>query len=159
MGYDDFINAVAGRTAVSTEQATTITRATLQTLAERISGGETHDLADQLPDGLDDYLRKPLPAGETAEPFGLGEFVQRVSARSGIDGALASAAVRAVLTTMRESVSEDEFDDMVSQLPKEFWEVVPVGVPAGARRGRPRTATPRARSSPVASRGRRGRLQ
>ncbi|MFS8478828.1 MAG: DUF2267 domain-containing protein [Micromonosporaceae bacterium] len=159
MAYDDFINAVASRTAVSTAQASTITEATLRTLADRISGGEANDLADQLPEGLDDYLRKPLPARETAQPFGLGEFVQRVAARAGVDGVLASSGVRAVLTTMRETVSADEFDDMVAQLPKEFWQVVqPEDVPAGAR-GRPQAATPRPRSNPVGSRRRRGRLQ
>lgn len=136
MAYDDFIKAVASRAGASTEQAATITRATLQTLADRISGGEANDLADQLPEGLDDYLRKP-PTRELAEPSGLGEFVQRVGARAGVDGTLASAGVRAVLTTMREAVSGDEFDDMVAQLPREFRELIePVGVPAGARRGR-----------------------
>jgi uncharacterized protein (DUF2267 family) len=133
--YDDFIGAVGRRAGVSTEQATAITRATLQTLADRISGGQANDLADQLPDGLEDHLRKP-PTREFAEPFGLGDFVQRVSARAGVDRALASAGVRAVLSTLREAVPGDEFEDTVAQLPKEFWEVVePVGAPGGRRGG------------------------
>lgn len=160
MAYDDFINTVASRARVSTDQAATITRATLETLADRISGGEANELADQLPEGVDDYLRKPLPTRETAERFGLGEFVQRVSERAGVDGPLASAGVRAVFTTTREAVPADEFDDMVAQLPKEFWEVAqPEGESAGAPRGRPQAQTRRQRSNPVGSRQRRGRLQ
>jgi uncharacterized protein (DUF2267 family) len=136
--YEDFIDAVARRAAVSNEQATTITHATLETLADRISGGEADDLADQLPDQLGDHLRKP-PTREFAESFGLGEFVQRVSARTGADGVLASVGVRAVLTTLREAVAGDEFEDMVAQLPKEFGEVIePVGSQAGGRRTRGR---------------------
>jgi uncharacterized protein (DUF2267 family) len=41
-----------------------------------------------------------------------------------------------VLTTLREAVAGDEFEDMVAQLPKEFWEVAePVDSRAGGRRG------------------------
>lgn len=135
MVYEDFIDAVARRAGVPADQAATIARATLETLADRISGGEAEDLADQLPRGLDDHLRKP-PTRENAEPFGLGDFVQRVKVRAGVDTALASAGVRAVLTTLREAVAGDEFEDMVAQLPKEFWEVIqPVGSQAGGRRG------------------------
>lgn len=116
MGYDDFINSVARRAGASSEQARTITEATLETLADRISGGEANDLADRLPYQLADHLRKP-PSREYAKAFGLGEFVQRVSARVGGDGALAAAGVRAVFTTLREAVPGDEFKDMVTQLP------------------------------------------
>ncbi|SCL32755.1 Uncharacterized conserved protein, DUF2267 family [Micromonospora rhizosphaerae] len=125
MVYEDFIDAVARRAGVPVDQAGTITRATLETLAERISGGEANDLANQVPEGLDDHLRKTQ---EHPEVFGLGEFVQRVTARAGIDGVLASSGIRAVLTTLREAVPRDEFEDMVAQLPKDFWEVVPVGL-------------------------------
>jgi uncharacterized protein (DUF2267 family) len=75
--YDDFINSVARRAGASSEQARTITEATLETLADRISGGEANDLADRLPYQLADHLRKP-PSREYAKAFGLGEFVQRV---------------------------------------------------------------------------------
>jgi uncharacterized protein (DUF2267 family) len=129
----DFLNAVARRAEVPADQAATITHATLETLADRISGGEAEDLADQLPGGIDNHLRKP-PTREQAEPFGLEDFVQRVATRAGIDAALADAGVRAVLTTLREAVPGDEFEDMVAQLSKEFREVFePVASPAGGR--------------------------
>jgi uncharacterized protein (DUF2267 family) len=130
--YEDFIEAVARRAGVSADQATTITRATLETLADRISGGEANDLANQLPEGLDDHLRKPQ---EHVEPFGLGEFVQRITARAGVDDVLASAGAHAVLTTLHEAVTGDEFEDMVAQLPTEFRQVIePVSTHAGGRR-------------------------
>jgi uncharacterized protein (DUF2267 family) len=130
MIYEDFIDAVARRAGVSAEQAATLTRATLRTLAERISGGEAEDLASELPDALGKHLRKP-PNQEFAEPFGLEEFVRRVSEQADVAPTVAAASVRAVLTTLREAVTGDEFEDMVAQLPKEFREVIE---PVGARR-------------------------
>ncbi|WP_433124647.1 DUF2267 domain-containing protein [Micromonospora sp. CA-240977] len=136
MEYEDFINLVATRAKVSTDQAATLTRATLETLADRISAGQAEDLAYQLPDGLDDHLRKPPPLNrqEHAQPFGLEEFVRRVADHPAIDRALAGTGVRAVLTTLREAVSRDEFEDAMAQLPKEFRQVIePVGAGGGQR--------------------------
>ncbi|MGC5020801.1 DUF2267 domain-containing protein [Micromonospora sp. DT47] len=136
MEYQDFINAVATRAKVSTDQAATLTRATLETLAGRISAGQAEDLAYQLPEGLDDCLREPLRREHATSSFGLEEFVQRVGDRPGVDRALAGAGVRAALTTLREAVSRDEFDDAVAQLPTEFWQVIePVGAGGGRRPG------------------------
>ncbi|MET7670671.1 DUF2267 domain-containing protein [Micromonospora luteifusca] len=134
MEYEDFINAVATRAKVSTNQAATLTRATLETLADRISAGQAEDLAYQLPDGLDDHLRKPPPhrREEHAKSFGFDEFVRRVADHPAIDRTITGPAVGAVLTTLREAVSRDEFEDALAQLPKEFRQVIePVG--AGGR--------------------------
>lgn len=131
VGYDEFIDAVATRAGVSSEQARTITEATLDTLADRITGGEADDIAQMLPDRLADHMRKP-PSREHANAFGRGEFVQRVSARAGVDSAVAGAGARAVFGTLRDAVTGDEFDDMVAQLPREFYEMLQ---PAGGRLG------------------------
>ena len=135
MEYEDFIDAVATRAKVSTDQAATLTRATLETLADRISAGKAEDLAFQLPDGLDGPLRKPPPLsgrGEHAKSFGLEEFVRRVADRPAVDRALADAGVRAVLTTLREAVSREDFEDAMAQLPKEFRQVIePVSAGGG----------------------------
>ncbi|SCL29938.1 Uncharacterized conserved protein, DUF2267 family [Micromonospora rhizosphaerae] len=128
MEYQDFINAVATRAKVSTDQAAALTRATLETLADRISAGQAEDLAYQLPEGLDDCLRQAIRREQPNSLLGLEDFVQRVAERPGVDRALAAAGVRAALTTLREAVSRDEFEDTVAQLPKEFWQVIePVG--------------------------------
>lgn len=71
-----------------------------------------------------------------AAAFGLDEFVQRVGDRPGVDRAVAGAGVRAVLTTLREAVTRDEFEDAMAQLPEEFSQVIePVGAGGGRRRG------------------------
>ncbi|MDH6464663.1 uncharacterized protein (DUF2267 family) [Micromonospora sp. A200] len=138
MEYQDFINAVATRAKVSTDLAATLSAATLETLADRISAGQAEDLAYQLPEGLDDHLRKPPPhrREEHAKSYDLDHFVRRVADHPAIDRALAGAGVGAVLTTLREAVSRDEFEDAMAQLPKEFRQMIePVGAGGGQRRG------------------------
>ncbi|MFE9203415.1 DUF2267 domain-containing protein [Micromonospora sp. NPDC007230] len=135
MEYQDFINAVATRAKVSTDQAATLTGATLEILADRISAGQAEDLAYQLPDELADHLSRPL-GRERATSFGFDEFVRRVGDRPDVDRALAGAVVPAVLTTLREAVSRDEFENAMAQLSKEFWQVIePVGAGGGRRPG------------------------
>jgi len=133
MNDQEFIDVVARRAGVSHDQAATLTPAALATLAQRISGGEDDDIANQLPGALGQHLRRP-PGRADAEPLGLDEFVRRVSERSGVDQTLAMAGVRAVLTTIREAVTGDEVTDMLSQLPKEFLQVIEP-VTAGRRAG------------------------
>lgn len=128
MNHVEFIEKVGERARVAPDQAAVFARATLQTLAERLTGGEANDLAAQLPKALQDPLRK---RGESAEAFGLGEFLRRVGERAGVDAARAREVVRAVLTTVNEAVTGGEFEDVVSQLPKEIREVV--GLPQGRR--------------------------
>lgn len=122
MRYDEFMNAVAERTGTSFERAEVLTQATLQTLAERISGGEARDMAAQLPRGLQETVSD---TPEQAERFGLGEFVRRVSMRAGTDTGQALLAVRATFATLQEALTDSEFEDVMSQLPKEFEDVIP----------------------------------
>lgn len=129
MNREEFLNNVAERAELSQEQAETVTRAVLATLAERISGGEARDLAAQLPVPLGNPL---LPAAEEAESFGLDEFVRRVAERAGISRGEADRAVAAVLDTLRDAVTPGEFDHVLSQLPEEFKRL---GVPAVRARG------------------------
>ena len=102
---------------MSVEAAEALTAATLRTLAERISGGEAADLAEQLPKELQPYLTR---ADETAERFGVDEFVRRVADRAGIDPDSALADVGAVFATIREAVSPGELKDIASQLPEDL---------------------------------------
>jgi uncharacterized protein (DUF2267 family) len=98
-----------------------VEHATLRTLADRISGGEAQDLASQLPSRLQADLR---PAHEEAEAFGVDEFVRRVAERGDVGPEEARTGTVAVLTTVREAVTPGEFDDVVSQLPQEYRELV-----------------------------------
>jgi uncharacterized protein (DUF2267 family) len=127
--YDQFVELVRQRAGVpasrrldgmpltDTEMAETLTRATLQVLAQRISGGEARDLALQLPSPLEEWLR---PEHEHAEPFDLEVFIQRVADLGLVDFEAARAGVRAVFQTLREAVTGNEFKDVLAQLPREY---------------------------------------
>lgn len=121
MNYVEFLDAVAKRAGLPPEEAVTITGATLETLAERISGGEVRDLAGQLPEELRDYLRKE---GELPERLNASEFVHEVRARAGVDDQWAAEGARAVFTTLREVVSHDEIEDLLSELPKDIRQLL-----------------------------------
>jgi len=115
--YKEFVQAVTDRTALSRQEAADLTRATLEALAERVSGGELRQLAMQLPDGLREYVRSNKKA---ADRFGLTEFIRRVGDHAGLTEPEATAGVRAVLTTLREAISAEEYRDVMSQLPGDF---------------------------------------
>jgi uncharacterized protein (DUF2267 family) len=121
VNYVGFLDAVAKRAGLPPEEAATITGATLETLAERISGGEARDLAAHLPDELRDYLRK-----DDAPPqlLNAAEFVHEVRARAGVDDQWAAEGARAVFTTLRDAVSDDEVEDLLSELPKDIRQLL-----------------------------------
>jgi uncharacterized protein (DUF2267 family) len=121
MDYGTFTRTTAQRAGVPEEKAERLEHATLRTLADRISGGEAQDLAAQLPRPLQEDLR---PAREEAEAFGVDEFVRRVAERGDVDPNEARTGAAAVLTTVREAVTPGEFDDVLSQLPQEYRELV-----------------------------------
>lgn len=129
MRNDEFIETVARHAGTPYDQAEALTHAALETLAERITGGEARDLASEMPKPLREDLRKTR---DGAESFDLGEFVRRVSVRSGTDATIAGRGSSAVLTTLREAVTTGQFKDMVSQLPKDVRELIePSAAPAG----------------------------
>jgi uncharacterized protein (DUF2267 family) len=131
--YDQFIELVRRRAGVpasrrldglpltDTEMAENLTRATMQVLAQRISGGEARDLARQLPSPFEEWLQ---PEHEKAEPFDLEVFIQRVADRALVDFDAARAGVRAVFQTLREAVTGPEFNDVLAQLPQEYRDLL-----------------------------------
>jgi uncharacterized protein (DUF2267 family) len=121
MNYELFVVRVEQRADVGRERAEALIQATLRTLAERISGGEARDLADQLPEELQAPLKE---AGEAADTFGVDEFVRRVADRAGEDIATAAAGARAVMITIREAVPRSDFDDITAQLPNNFIDLL-----------------------------------
>ncbi len=120
MKYDEFIKEVQTRGNMeSREEAEKATRATLETLAERLAGGEPHDLASQLPPELAGYLR--YEGEETSEPFSLDEFFERVTRRDeGVDQPRAVYHARVVMEVLGDAVTRGEMDHVRSQLPSEY---------------------------------------
>ena len=84
MKHDEFIGRVQHYTRLpSRGDAERATRATLETLGERLAGGEPKDLASQLPPEIGEHLLRGC-AG-IGERFSLDEFYRRVSVREGED--------------------------------------------------------------------------
>ena len=110
----EFFHTVAERSGLSREEAADLTRATLSALAERLSAGEARHLAGLLPPSLDD-----LPTGR-AEKFGFDEFVRRVGDHTGLTVRETTEGVRAVLTTVHDTVGDEQFEHVTAQLPREF---------------------------------------
>lgn len=120
MKFDQFIDLVAQRSNLDQVRARVLTDATLQTLSERITGGEARDLAAQLPKELKASLEF---SQEPAEAFSVDEFVRRVAERAGLDENAARDGARVVMVTIREAVTGGEWDDITSQLPGEYSEL------------------------------------
>lgn len=122
MDKREFFGSVAEQTGLSREEAADLTRATLQTLAQRLSEGTVRDLVMGLPDGLEGEVR-----GVKARPsrrVGLEEAETQVSERTGLRRDEVHAGLRAVLVTLRASVPEDVYAKVVGQLPGQFRELV-----------------------------------
>ncbi|GHF18967.1 DUF2267 domain-containing protein [Streptomyces griseoluteus] len=117
MEYEAFLAKTAERAGVSPDVAETLTRATFEVLADRISGGEAQDLAEPLPEPLKSWLRTDE---EMAKGYGANSFVRRVADRAEVPHDLAEAGIRAVLATLREAVGDQEFRDATAQLPREY---------------------------------------
>lgn len=103
----------------SREEAESAIRATLRTLAERLSGEEAEHLASQLPPGIAEHLRHERSGA--GESFDLQEFFERVDERDGVaDEPRAVYHARVVIEVLGEAVTEGEMDDIRSQLPAEY---------------------------------------
>ena len=119
MRYDEFLGHVQHRARLGSRgEAERATRATLETLAERLVGGEAHDLASQLPPELARSLQSP-DAGIGAK-LTLEEFFELVSEREGVDLEEATLHARVVIGVLTEAVSMGEIKDVRVQLPAAF---------------------------------------
>ena len=125
MKYDEFMVQVERRTGVdSREAAIRATTATLETLAERLAGGEAKDLASQLPPEIGAYLQQPFAGA--GESFSLDEFFQRVSIREGVPVQDAAYHARIIIALISEVVSMGEIENVRSQLPADFRQLFDV---------------------------------
>ena len=127
MKYDEFIKEVQTRGHMgSRQEAETATKATLETLAERLTGGEPHDLASQLPPELAGHLR--YEGEEASDPFSLEEFFERVNKREeGVDLPRAVYHARVVIEVLGEAVTKGEMEHVRSQLPEEYESLFEAG--------------------------------
>jgi uncharacterized protein (DUF2267 family) len=112
-----FIEMVEQAGGITRDDAQRATRATLQTLGERITRGEADDIAAFLPGELRGLLTS---RPERAEGFGLDEFIRRVADREGVDLETAYRHAQAVFVALAQAVAPGELKDMAAQLSKDF---------------------------------------
>jgi uncharacterized protein (DUF2267 family) len=130
MQYGEFMKDVRERAGVDEDRAEKAVRATLNTLAQRLAGGEPHDLASQLPEELRETVE--LTTGEGAGiRWDADEFVAKVAAREGCSPEQAREHVHAIFAALRDAVTPGEFDDITSQLDRSYRELLPEGAAAG----------------------------
>lgn len=126
MNFDEFIGQVQHRARLSSRaEAERATRAVLEALAQRLSGGEPKNLASQLPWEIGRYLLGPH-SGEGAR-FGPRDFYDLVARREGIDMPDAAYHVRAVASVLRDAVSPGEWQKMLAQLPADLDQLMESG--------------------------------
>ncbi len=118
MNYHEFLGAVQHRCEMATtQQAVSATRATLETLAARITEGQATDMAAQLPQELGIYLADAQPKPER---FSAQEFLERVAEREEVDLPQAVYHARVVLEVLGEALTAPEFEHLQAQLPDEY---------------------------------------
>ena len=119
MKYDEFIKEVQTRGHMeSRQEAENATKATLETLGERLAGGEPKDLASQLPPEIAEYLR--YEGEQEPNPFSLDEFFGRVNEKNpGVDEPRAVYHARVVIEALGAS-THGEIENVRSELPAEY---------------------------------------
>jgi uncharacterized protein (DUF2267 family) len=116
MDYDAFVETVEDEAAEPRDRAERAVRATLETLGERLSGGEARDVAGRLPA----ELRPLLHDGDNVQAFDAEEFIRRVAEREGAPPATAARHARAVFAALGRAIGHEELQDMASELPRDF---------------------------------------
>ena len=119
---DAFIERVAENCRFDRERALRSTEAVLETLAERLAAGEVDDLEALLPGEFYPALELgKLHTGGKAGGFDLEEFVGRVADRVGTTShSDALDGTRCAFTALRETLPQQELDDILAELPREY---------------------------------------
>jgi uncharacterized protein (DUF2267 family) len=122
---DEFLDRVGGRAGLDNAAAQRATEAVLETLAERIAGGEVDDVAEYLPQQLQPALErgKERTRGK-AQRISLDEFVGRIADREGVTWEDALEHARAVFATLREALPDKELSDVLAELPRAYSEAL-----------------------------------
>ena len=95
------------------QDAHRVTAVVLGLLGQRLAGGESKDLAAQLPLELQGPL---LEADASAESIGVEEFCSRAARELGSSEEAARWDVSAVLTTVAEAISGGQLNQILTQL-------------------------------------------
>lgn len=131
MQHDEFIGQVQHRAQLASRgEAERATRATLETLGERIPGGLATNLAGQLPEEISEHLYRMLPFGiedAPGERFDATEFITRVASRATVDEPQAAYLVRVVCEITDEATDGSTMAKIAESLPGGVATVVSEG--------------------------------
>lgn len=133
MHHDQFLGKVqsAGRLA-DRGAAERATRATLETLGERIPEGLADNLAAQLPHEIGEHLRRTevwsgLGSGQRFDKL---EFIARVAARAGVNETKAAALCHAVVQVVDEATGGMVRHKVLHSLPDDIGALLMSGLSA-----------------------------
>jgi uncharacterized protein (DUF2267 family) len=118
---EDFFNRVAMGAGLDPSGARRAAEAVLETLAERLAGGDIDDLIGRLPVDLHGPLKRVRSEAPQARRMSLDDFLHRIAEREGVSPGEAREHARAVLAALRETVPDEEVFDLSAQLPADFW--------------------------------------
>jgi uncharacterized protein (DUF2267 family) len=120
MKYQLFLQKVQEYAALEkTEDALKITRATLQTIGERLPRTHREHLAAQLPEELKTYL----PRRQHMVYLLLEEFYERIGNRANVSYHNAVKYARAVARVLQEAIAPGELEDILSGFPEDYFEL------------------------------------
>lgn len=121
MQTDEYITRVQRRADLdSTDEASRVTSTVLGIFGTLDLRGQLKDAASQLSQGIGPML----VAREASQSFSASQFVSAVATELSVDEAAAEKAATAVLTTLREALSDGQFLDLNAVLPEEFHRFV-----------------------------------
>ncbi len=126
MQYEAFIELVQDRGGLRERAlAEDVTRATLETLGERLSAPEAVGIAAQLPEDLGGCLKRHASPTTAPSDFGVEDFYRKVAEHhgSGLSPQDAREPVRAVLITLREAISEGGYATLLASLPQGYGDL------------------------------------
>jgi uncharacterized protein (DUF2267 family) len=112
-----FYATVAERAGLSKSEAADLTRATLESIAGQIAGGELDRLAVALPDSLGPHLPRHH---EASRPKPLHDVVREISSRTHLKEEEVQRGRGAVLSLLLESMDPTHLDHALSLLPAEY---------------------------------------
>ncbi|GAB3027607.1 DUF2267 domain-containing protein [Natronobiforma cellulositropha] len=123
MQYADFVGQVQHRAQLDSQEAALSTsRATLETLAERVQPGDAKNLAAQLPTEIGRHLER----SDDADRFDLEEFYETVAERERVgEGERADVVYRSrvVIDVVDDAVDEGAIGAVRDGLPDEYAEL------------------------------------
>lgn len=127
MQHDEFIGQGQNLAQLSSRgDAERATRATLETLGERIPEGLADNLAAQLPHEIGEHLRRTVVYGGAAAGarFSRQQFIALVAERAGVQEAQAAHIIWAVMEILGRAASPRLIAKVDESLPAELRDLV-----------------------------------